>query len=114
MPKTTPHNEIHRLRRQAGLSQDELAFLLGIEAGSRVSRHETGAREPQLGAVLGYELVFRRGAHEIFSGDAHQVDSIIRRNATTLRSKLKGEEPSPLQARKLAFLDSLLGAPGHD
>lgn len=53
------------LRRRLGVSQDELAFLIGYR-DSHVSRLENGSRSPQLADVLAIELVFGLGIGIVF------------------------------------------------
>ena len=54
------------LRRRLGLSQRELAFLLGYDSDSQVSRLEDGSRIPNLFEALMLELVFEMGTTLIF------------------------------------------------
>jgi DNA-binding XRE family transcriptional regulator len=51
--------ERRRLRETAGLTQDELAHLLGVDRSS-VSRWETGARTPRRGLATAYAVVLVR------------------------------------------------------
>jgi len=46
--------QLAQARRQAGLTQQELAVRMGLDSGESVSRYERGIREPRLSTV--YEL----------------------------------------------------------
>ena len=53
-------------RKRYGLTQDEVAFLLGCQSGTKVSRFERLARKPNLETALACEVVFGIPAHELF------------------------------------------------
>lgn len=61
-----PQLGIRLLRRRAGLSQDDFAFLVGVDA-SQVSRLEAGTRIPRLDEALMIQLVFGAAGAEVFS-----------------------------------------------
>jgi transcriptional regulator with XRE-family HTH domain len=50
--------ELRRLRRCRGLSQREMAKLLGLSAHSAVADYENGKRLPAGDIIVGYERVF--------------------------------------------------------
>jgi len=54
------------LRRRLGLTQQELAYVMGYEERSHVSHIETGIRMPHLAEVLIIELIFGVPAVMIF------------------------------------------------
>src|SRR5262249_54020367 len=56
------------LRRRWGLTQDELAFLIGVKSRSVISRLEGAEREPSLRAVLICAIVFNATPIEVFPG----------------------------------------------
>jgi transcriptional regulator with XRE-family HTH domain len=59
-------NLLRVVRRRLGLTQRELAFLLGYDSESQVSRIENGSRMPFLAEALIIELVFGVPAVRIF------------------------------------------------
>ena len=61
-------NYLKMHRKKAGLSQRELALLLGYRDQGQVSRHERSRTAPPLGAALGYEAVFKISVSELFPG----------------------------------------------
>lgn len=54
------------LRRRLGLTQQELAYVIGYKSDSQISHIENGSRTPQLAEVLMIELVFGIPAVTIF------------------------------------------------
>ena len=54
------------LRRRLGLTQRELAYVIGYKSDSHISHIENGSRTPQLAEVLMIELVFGIPAVTIF------------------------------------------------
>jgi len=61
------------LRRRLGLTQKELAYVIGYVSDSQISHIENGSRTPHLAEVLMIELVFGVPAVSIFP----QVRSVI-------------------------------------
>jgi transcriptional regulator with XRE-family HTH domain len=92
MPQTRFDNYIRYYRRKAGLSQDELSFLLGRKSGSHVSRYERGRREPSLETLLAFEVVFQAVIRDLYAGRARKVEETVRERAGLLLEKL-GDDP---------------------
>lgn len=65
------------LRRKSGLSQRDLAQLLGSVTESQVSRHERSISSPSLPMAFAYQVVFRRPASDIFPGLYDTVDAAV-------------------------------------
>ena len=61
-------NYLRTHRKRAGLSQDEVAFLLGCRSGAKVSRYERLARRLSLETAFAYEALFGVPARELFAG----------------------------------------------
>jgi transcriptional regulator with XRE-family HTH domain len=102
MPQKRFDNYIKMFRTQAGLSQEELAFLLGWKSGSGVSRFERGRREPPLETLLALEVVFGISIRELFAGRFQKVEAAVKERVCRLLSELD-EDPS-----KRAYLHDLL------
>ena len=45
-------------RKNSGLTQEDIAALIGALSASQVSRHESGEREPDLRTALAYRIIF--------------------------------------------------------
>src|SRR5580704_7165229 len=76
------------LRVQRGLSQPELAQLLGISA-SLLSKVESLTRRPTARVILPAEIVFGLPAREIFPGTYGVIEKEIGQRARALRGMLK-------------------------
>lgn len=55
-------------RKRSGLSQKELAYLLGFRDGAKVSRLERMKRPPTVEDLLAYEVIFRIPVRELVAG----------------------------------------------
>jgi DNA-binding XRE family transcriptional regulator len=99
---------LRTLRRKSGLSQSELAKILGLRSDVPVSLHEHSATAPSLESSLGYAIVFRVPVSEIFPGIFHVIEKGIEERLEVLEKKLhestaKGRN-AEIVARKLEFL----------
>jgi transcriptional regulator with XRE-family HTH domain len=81
MPPRRFDNYIRMFRKQADLSQEELAFLLGWKSSSGVSRFERGRREPDLEALLAMEAVFGVPIRELYAGRFQKVEAAVKERA---------------------------------
>ncbi len=97
-------NYLKTFRKRAGLTQDELAFLLGCKSGAKVSRYEQFKRQPSLQTAFAYEAVFGTPASELFAGLFQQAQQETKKRAQALIKKLSQGKPTPLVARKLEML----------
>lgn len=103
-----PNARLRRLRKESGLSQKEVACILGFRSGVPISRHERSKSVPDLLTALGYEAIFRLPISELFPGFYEAVAVGIEDRLATIESQLyrstaKGQEAVPI-ARKLEFL----------
>jgi len=105
-------NYLRTYRKRAGLSQDELAFLLGSRSGAKVCRYEHLARRPNLRTAFAYEVIFRAPARELFAGLYQKVEKRTLGRARLLAEKLSAAKPDRITARKLAALRGLFFATG--
>lgn len=96
---------IYTHRRRWGLTQPELAFLLGWESGAPVSRLEKGLRQPKLATVFALVILFGAEAHELFPALSGEAEDALMRRAYALHERLKG---SPAAGDKLDLLRQAL------
>lgn len=101
------HCNIKPHRKRSHLLQREIAFLLGLDAASGISRVERGQREPDLRTALGYQVVFDQVVHDLFPGVYDEVRLDVSQRAHALASRLKQGPQSALTAFKLRRLESL-------
>jgi transcriptional regulator with XRE-family HTH domain len=99
---------IRTLRKRSGLSQKELAHILGFRSEVAISRHERSDSVPDLLTALGYEAIFRVPVSELFPGLYETVAMGIEERLAKIESELhqstaKGRDAIPI-ARELEFL----------
>lgn len=104
-------NYLRMYRRRSGLYQDEVAFLVGGESGTLVSRHERGARRPTLEMALAYEAALGVPARELFAGMYQKVEQRIAKRARVLARKLSAAEAAPDRSRVLDLLRRVSSGP---
>lgn len=85
-------NYVRARRRKAGLSQRDLAFILGYGKTGAVSRHELFRSIPPLIMALAYEVIFQTPIAELFPGLHETVEGAIERQITEFESLLLTEK----------------------
>lgn len=80
-------NDTWRHRKRHGLTQHEMAFLLGSKDGSAVSHVERGAREPSLRSAFACEVMFGVPARELFPGIYEEVEHELKTRAQALSDR---------------------------
>lgn len=95
-------------RKKSGLTQRELARLLGHGSVGRVSRHERGVTAPSFPVALGYETIFRVPVTDLFPAIHEAVGKSIEARFADLESMLgkKSAKDSNANAtaQKLQFI----------
>ena len=105
-------NYLRTYPKRSGLSQDEVAFLLGGQSGTKVSRYERFTRKPSLESLFAYELVFGVPARELFAGAYQKVERRMLNRAQLLTRKLSRATPTPMATRKLEILQAITSGSG--
>jgi transcriptional regulator with XRE-family HTH domain len=100
-------SRLRTLRLNSGLSQKELAQLLGFRSEVPISRHERSETVPNLLTALGYQAIFRVPVSELFPGLYQTVGAGVEERLAKMEEELhqstaKGRSAAPV-ARKLAF-----------
>jgi transcriptional regulator with XRE-family HTH domain len=103
-------NYLRTNRKRLGLSQDEVAYLLGAESGAKVCRYERFAREPGLRAALACEAIFQKSIRELFAGLYQEIEREVRERAKKLVLKTGGTKPGQRAARKRETLAKIAAA----
>ncbi len=102
-------NYLRTYRKRSGLTQTEVAFLLGCGNGAQVSRYEKQHHLPPLRTALACGTIFRVHLPELFAGIQEAVDQEIAGRVETLRGELEHGRNQPkkslLAERKLAWLN---------
>lgn len=101
-------NYLRAQRRKSGLSQNEVAFLLGRVNGAQVSRYENHRRLPSVETALACELIFGVPFADLFAGVRDSIGKDVEKRRRELSSQLqaktsKGSE-AQINAHKLRWL----------
>src|SRR2546422_3095102 len=92
-------NYLRAYRKRSGLTQREVAFLLGCENGAQVSRYEKRRRVPPLRMALACEAVFGVPVAELFAGMRGGVAKEIGKRLLELRSRLQAKNSAGIKKR---------------
>src|ERR1700682_3702001 len=94
MPRKLPHY-LRIERRRAGLSQTDIAALLGIRTASKISRYERGRRLPPLKTALAYEAILGKPIAELFGGTFGSIRGEVARRARAFEASASPPAPPP-------------------
>jgi transcriptional regulator with XRE-family HTH domain len=83
MSRKLPHY-LRNERKRAGLSQRDIAALLGDRTVSKVSRYERRRRLPPLRMALAYEAILGKPVSELFGGTYEPIRAEAARRAKLL------------------------------
>jgi transcriptional regulator with XRE-family HTH domain len=106
-------NYLRAQRKQSGLTQTEIAFLLG-ESTAHVSRYEKRHNLPPLETAIACEVVFGVPVDELFAGLRQRLSKVVERRRSELRTKLEGRTYAGSAALRNAHKLRWLGSAGSD
>ena len=98
---------VYTHRRARGLTQPELAFLLGWKSGSPISLLEKSGREPKLTIAFALEILFGAGSADLFPKLLVAAEDELMRRDYELRQRLK-RHPSKKSEVKILLLDQAM------
>jgi transcriptional regulator with XRE-family HTH domain len=87
-------NYLRTNRKRLLLSQEEVAFLLGVngpDRGIKVSRDENDARLPTLETALAYEAIYGTPVRELYAGLYEQAEQEVAERARLLSYRTTGK-----------------------
>lgn len=94
------------LRKEWGLSQEELAALLPRGNRNRLRDVESGKAVPNAQEILAYSLLFGVVPHRIFPKYVEYLEDSVMRRSLALYERLE-EARGPKAAKKLRLLEDL-------
>lgn len=100
-------NYLKTQRRRFGISQREMAYLLGYKSPMDISRFERSLRIPSLQTALAYQAVFGVPVAELFAGFYQKVEKETAKRARLLQQTLKNADSSVKNTRKRDLLRSV-------
>jgi transcriptional regulator with XRE-family HTH domain len=104
-------NYLRTYRRRAGLSQPDVAFLLGCKSKAKISRFELGTNLPTLKTALAYQAIFGVPVSELFAGVFEEIEREVTERAKLLQRTLPNTKGSKIEARRREFIRILTVAP---
>lgn len=81
-------NYLRMHRRRAGLTQAEVAYLLGVRSGGKVSRYERFNRRPELETAVAFEIILGVAVGDLFAGIREDVEHEVKKRARRLQRRL--------------------------
>lgn len=93
-------------RLRSGLTQKELAFILGVKTRTFISYLEGRKREPKLETAFALYIVFAVEAVDLFPGLFAETDEKVIARAYDLYERLQGNASKTTRA-KLSFLEGM-------
>ena len=93
-------------RRRWGLTQDELAKLLGCKTGAVISRLERDGRQPSLETAYALEVIFGTAPIELFPGLHARVNKSVIARMRDLYDELQGDSSKAIRL-KLDFFEEV-------
>ena len=95
-------NYLRTHRKRSGLTQREIAFLLGWKTGGSLGRYEKRRRLPPLKTALACEEIFGVPVSELFAGIRQAVGRDIEKRRVVLRASLQTKTANLNNARMTA------------
>lgn len=89
-------------RKRSGLSQRQLAKILGYRSRSVVSRHECSNSMPSLETALAYQAIFRVPVADLFPGRYHNIEKAIEMQVAALKAMLEKKSANDADAKATA------------
>jgi transcriptional regulator with XRE-family HTH domain len=104
-------NYLRMHRRRAGLTQADMAYLLGTQSSGRVSRYERFARRPALETAMAFEIILGVPVGDLFAGVREDVEYEVKKRARRLRRRLTQRQAN---RRPLAAVAAVLDRSNED
>jgi transcriptional regulator with XRE-family HTH domain len=89
------HYALRSHRKRSGLTQEDVAVLIGARSPSQVSRQESGEREPDLHAALAYHIIYDAPMRHLLPKPYRDIAQQVHTRAEALAARLK-EQPDGL------------------
>jgi transcriptional regulator with XRE-family HTH domain len=101
MPSLPLANYLRSNRKRLTLTQEEVAFLLGVKGqdrGVKVCRDERLSREPSLATALAYEVIYQKPVRELFAGVYEGIEQEV-----AARAKILGYRKDRVHSQRAAY-----------
>lgn len=104
-PKLERYLRTYRLG--SGLTQRDVAALLGMETGSTISRTEKGNGIPSILVLLGYCVLFEAHPKDLVPGIFRDIEKVLPARAEVLIRQLKKRRATSMVLARLKFLANI-------
>jgi transcriptional regulator with XRE-family HTH domain len=108
MKKEKPTCYLRSYRRRWGLSQKDLAYLLGLKSEAVVSRIEKKLRRPSLKVVIGCFIIFGTSAVDLFPGISQGIEDDVMARVWELYERTQGH-PTRRTKMIIELLEDVIG-----
>jgi len=86
-------NYLKAYRKRSGLSQSEVAYLLGCKNGAQVSRYERRRHMAPLRTALAFQAALGAPVSELYAGTYESTAKEVRSRAQSLSVQLQSRTP---------------------
>jgi len=107
MPSPHIPNRLRAHRKRSCLFQKDIAFLLGVQCGAKVSRYEALVREPNLKTLLAYEAIFDESIRDLFPALWRAIELEIVARAKLLLHRMSINPPKGNSGRRRQALSKI-------
>lgn len=97
-------NRVRKHRKQARLTHDELAFLLGYKDGTSTGKIEKFVHDATLRTALRLQALFGVDVDHIFAGVTLEEELVLPDRITELETQLRGKKQTNETKQKLSWL----------
>ena len=101
-------NYLRTHRKRDGLSQGDIAYLLGGHDSARVSRYEHSHGVPSFHVSVMLIVIFRIPIRDLFAGEYLKVEELVIDRARTLAARLTTQHQDQSVQRRLAALKRII------
>ena len=102
-------NYLRTHRKRLGLSQQDVAFLLGSKTSGQLSRYEKFKTKPQLETAFMCGFITCQPLNDLFEGLCRLAARKVAKRARILLRRYKKAVRTPLVERKIEILEALSG-----
>lgn len=95
-------NYLRAHRKKSGLSQRDVAKLIGYKGGGQISCHERGTSVPSLAAALAYESIFGVPVATIFADMHDAIRGTVEAELKNLTAHFESRDARGQNARIIA------------
>lgn len=114
MPTQKLPNYLRTHRKRMGLSQADVAYLLGVRSGTKLSRYERFRRMPSLGTAFAFAVIYDTPVDELFAGLMDDAARMTLKRARLRVRRLAARRKDPHVLRKLTALRAVIAAKVED